>query len=186
MSFSESEVDVSQLRVLGLADHKWKRVDVALSADLKGADLVRGDYHGPLPLRAVVGEEGAVGDLIGTFWASVFLISNRLSKAFKDLRLSGWRSLPVSVKGDSNLLEDVAVLAVTGRAGPIYGAGGATRPDLDMIGQYLDPHEWDGSDLFLPRNRRSILVTGPAAKEIARFRFRNVDLRPAGIEPLPK
>jgi len=186
MASSDTALDVTQLRVLALADHNWKRVDVAPSADLKGNDLLTGEYRGPLPLRAVVREEGAIGDLIGTFWASVFLMSHGLSKAFEDLRLSGWRSFPVSVQGDPDWHEDLTLLAVTGRSGPVYGAGGESRPGLDMIGQYLDPHEWDGSDVFLPTNRRSILVTGPAAKGIARFRFRNVDLQPAGLEPLPK
>ena len=179
-------MDVTQLRVLGLAHHNWKRVDVAPLEGVNGNELLSGEYRGQLPLIAVVREGGPVGDLVGTFWANVFLMSDRLSKAMQELRLSGWRSLPVSVKDDPDLDNRLALLAVTGRAGPLYGAGGQTRPGVDAIGQYLDPREWDGSDLFLPANRRSILVTGPTAEKIARLDLRNVELLPAGIEPLPE
>jgi hypothetical protein len=186
MSTSDSELEVTQLRVLGLENHNWKRLDIAPSSGLKGNELLFGEYRGPLPLTAVVRQEGQIGDLVGTFWANVFLMSDRLKKALQELRLSGWRSLPVSVKDDPDLDERLALLAITGRAGPIYGPGGQTRPDVDAIGQYLDPLEWDGSDLFLPANRRSILVTGPAAEKIAGLGLSNLDLQPAGIEPLPK
>jgi hypothetical protein len=181
-----SNLDVTQVRVLGLAHHNWMRVDVAPSDGVKGNELLSGEYRGPLPLTALVREAGPIGDLIGTFWANVFLMSDRLSKAMQELRLSGWRSLPVSVKGDPDLDNRLALLAVTGRAGPVYGAGGQTRPGVDAIGQYLDPGESDGSDVFLPANRRSILLTGAAAEKIARLGLRNVDLQPAGLEPLPE
>jgi hypothetical protein len=186
MSISDSKLDVAKLRILALAHHDWKRLDVAPSAGLKGNELLFGEYRGPLPLTAVVKQGGPIGDLVGTFWASVFLMSDRLSKALEELRVSGWRALPITVTGGPDLDERLALLAVTGRAGPVYGAGGQTHPDVDAIGQYLDPREWDVSDLFLPANRRSILVTGPAAEKIARLGVSNLDLQSAGIEPLPK
>lgn len=181
-----SKLDVAQLRVLGLAHNNWSRLDVAPSVGVKGNELLSGEYLGPLPLAAVIRYRGTVGDLIGTYWANVFLVSDRLSKAMRKLRLSGWRTLPVSVKDEPDLDNRLALLVITGRAGPVYGACGQTRPGVDVIGQYLDPNEWDGSDLFLPANRRSILVAGPAAEKIARLGLRNVNLEPAGIEPLPK
>src|SRR4029077_15279038 len=177
-----------QLRVLGLAHHNWKRVDVAPLEGVNGNELLSGEYRGQLPLIAVVREGGPVGDLVGTFWANVFLMSDRLSKAMQELRLSGWRSLPVSVKDDPDLDDRLALLAVTGRAGPVYGAGGQTRAAVDAIGQNLGPGEGDragaglaafanfvvrggwGVSPFSPRaNGRSFFVTGPAAEKIARL-----------------
>jgi hypothetical protein len=68
-----------------------------------------------------------------------------MMRALEELRISGWRSYPVKVQNDQPTNEPLALLAVTGRAGPIYGAGGESQPGMNLIGQYLDPEEWDGS-----------------------------------------
>jgi hypothetical protein len=47
---------------------------------------------------------------------------------------------------------------------------------------FLDPHEWDGSDLFMPTNSGSVLLTGRAADIVKRARLRNVRLEPAHYE----
>ena len=145
---------------------------------------MRAEYRGPVPLPAAPRESGPRGDLVGTFWAHVFVMSPRMTRALEELRLSGWRSYPVQVQSDHRTDDSLALLAVTGRAGPIYGVGGESRPGMNPIGQYLDPEECDGSDIFLPANRHSIHLAGPAADRIARLGLRNVDLEPAGLEPV--
>ena len=79
---------------LDLQDHRWARVDIG---DLGGAD----------PHRVLVGSvdpeigrghadpAGKVGDLIGTYWAALFLISRAFVKLLTVAGLTGWRITPV-------------------------------------------------------------------------------------------
>lgn len=77
------------------------------------------------------------------------------------------------------------LLVVTGRAGPILGAGGILREGLDPIDQALDGSDWDGSDMFVPANRNVILLTDGAARRLKSARLRNVLFEPAGLTPAP-
>ena len=71
---------------------------------------------------------------------------------------------------------------MTGRSGPVPDGGTA---GLQPLGHYLDPREWDGSDLFRPGCEGTILVTARAVEAIRDAHLKNVVLQPAGLEPLP-
>jgi hypothetical protein len=102
---------------LDLQDHRWARVDIG---DLGGAD----------PHRVLVGSvdpeigrghadpTGKVGDLIGTYWAALFLISRAFVKLLTVSGLTGWRITPVPVEGNP-AIADVCLLQVVGSCGPI-------------------------------------------------------------------
>ena len=90
--------------------------------------------------------------------------------------MSGWRTYETVCEG---MPSETAwwVLGVAGRAGPVRRGKG-----LDSLSQYLDPREWDGSDLFHPANENTVLVTARAAELIRDAHLKNVRLEPAGLE----
>lgn len=141
MSTSRAPLNVAGLRRLSLARHDHLRIDVLSGADVKPNDLLRGSYRGALPLTATVKQAGRQGDLIGTFWANVYAITARFSDSLQRLGITGWGVLPISVAESSPSISGLSLLTVTGRSGPIIGAGGVDRPGVDSIGQYLDPSE---------------------------------------------
>jgi hypothetical protein len=121
---------------------------------------------------------------VGTLWANVFAISDRLKTVMEDAHLSGWAPHRLEVsKGE--LATTVWLLTVRGRAGPVYALDAAHRDGLDAAGQYLDPKEWDGSHLFVPANRTVILVTRPAAEVLAMAHVANLALDSAGLLATP-
>jgi hypothetical protein len=165
---------VEGLTKLELRSHEWLRVDLEVGPDVQPADLRRGENLSTRPIPAVVKQQGPVGDLIGTFWATVYAFTSRFRGVLQKSEVSGWGSHPIDLRSPIDITSDLSLLLVRGRAGPVFGVGGIVRQDLDPVGQYLDPSEWDGSDLFLPANRSVILVTE-----------RNVALEPAGLLPSP-
>src|SRR4051794_26299994 len=72
----------------------WLTLQVPEGADLQR--LARGDYAGPLPLQAGVLKRGRMGDLIGTGWATLRVISQRFRQVLDDAQLTGWRTFPSS------------------------------------------------------------------------------------------
>ena len=47
---------------------------------------------------------------------------------------------------------------------------------------FLDPLEWDGSDVFMPSNSGVVLLGARAAAVVRSARLRNVQLEPAHYE----
>jgi hypothetical protein len=159
------------------------RIDVLPGEDVQPNDLLRGKYDGPLPLTAVVKQAGPQGDLLGTFWANIYAITPGLLELLTRLAITGWGALPISLTGGPSG-GGLSLLTVTGRSGPIIGAGGIDMPGVDRIGQYLDASNWDGSDIFLPANSRSILVVPDAAKAVEARHPKDLQFDLAGLEPL--
>jgi hypothetical protein len=186
MSTSSSEtLDVPALRKLTVRRYGGLRLDVLPGSTVDSDQLLRGEYQGSIPLPAVVVQEGPVGDLVGSSWAHVYAVTPRFLNTLEEAGVTGWSRLPIALEGTDRGTLDLWLLGVTGRSGPIYGVGGSPRLDVDSFGQYLDSAEWDGSDMFVPSNRRVILITGRAASKLERASLRNVALEPAGIEPTP-
>jgi len=164
-------------RVCRLAHNSfWLTLEVRDGAD--PLQLARGQYIAPLPLKARVLKHGRIGDLFGTGWATLHVISERFRQLLDLNQLTGSRALPVEII-DYVLDMPVYLLAVTGRCGSEYGSGGRYRPGLPPFGMFLDPLEWDGSDLFTPTNSGVVLFGARAANVVRRARLRNVQLEPA-------
>ena len=128
-----------------------------------------------------VGEGGPETDLVGSGWAGIVLMSERFLELLAQRRVSGWRAVPVEIENDPTL-RAYWLLVITGSAGPIYGVAGARREGLPALGQYLDPAEWDGSDMFVAANWNGTLLTAQCANMLKKARLRNVRLEPAGLE----
>jgi hypothetical protein len=146
--------------------------------------LLDAEYDETVPIRVLVDQKGRVGDLVGTLWPSLYLIGDRFKKVLEQNAITGWR-------GYGTVSEDMPptgtwwILGVAGRAGPVRTGEKGVPPGLDPMEQYLDPREWDGSDLFHPANEGTILVTSRAAQAIDDAHLKNVLLEPRGLEPPP-
>src|SRR5438105_13451069 len=101
---------------------------------------------------------------IGTTWWGLDLCGDRFKKLLEQGAISGWRAYETVCEG---MPSETAwwVLGVAGRAGPVR-TGKGSPVGHDRLGHYLDPREWDGSDLFHPANENTILVTARAAELI--------------------
>ena len=144
--------------------------------------LLDAEYDGVLPIRATAEAQGKVGDMIGTFWAGLYVIDGRFKDLLERNAITGWRLYEAVCQG---LPSPAAwwVLGITGRTGRVRT--GSETP-LDPLGQFLDPREWDESDLFHPTNEGTTLVTRRAAQIIEEAGLRNVLLEPAGFSPTPE
>jgi len=142
--------------------------------------LLTGDLGGQ-PLVGVVRQPGRPGDLVGTYWAGVYLVSEHFRRSISDLGASGWFTTPVQVKGVQSQLW---LLSISGRCGPLFGVGGDPYPSGPDVGTFIDPARWDGADFFMADNNNSIHVVGSTAERIHELRLSNVVLESAGLEPV--
>ena len=147
--------------------------------------LLDAQYTGGLPIRGFVDQKGKVGDLLGTFWASLYLIGDRFKKLLEENAIGGWRAYPTICEGLQSPGE-WWVLGIAGRGGSVRTGQEAARAGLDPLDQGLDPREWDGSDLFHPANEGTILVTTRAAQVLERAHLKNVVLERTGFTPISR
>jgi len=52
------------------------------------------------------------------------------------------------------------------------------------VGNFLDPVQWDGSDIFVTENHNAIFVTQRCAEILQTIGLSNLELREEGLEPL--
>jgi hypothetical protein len=156
---------------LDLAEHSWVRVDIG---DLGGAaprTALTGATNMPFPV-AQADPTGDVGDLIGTYWAALFLASRAFIRVLSSSSLTGWQTVKITVDGNP-AVHGVALLQVVGRCGPVNETG---------LGRTLDLRSWDGSDLFVPANESSIFLSARAVDILRGAGLRNVEIETDGVE----
>jgi hypothetical protein len=178
-------LDVTGLSKLKPRRQDWLRLDLRFPASVSATAVLTGTHGFPEPIPAVIARPGPPGDLIGTTWANVYAISERLKTVLEDAHLTGWVPYLLEVSSGELASRKVWLLTVRGRSGPVYGVDGAHRDGLETLGQYLDPKEWDGSDLFVPSNRNVILIARQAAETLEAAHLSNLELDPAGLEATP-
>jgi hypothetical protein len=115
--------------------------------------------------------------------SDVVLVSDRFLETLAREGLSGWQAVPIP--GLPDLGGPYSLLVITGRGGPAYGSDGIRFPGLPALGQFLDPEQWDGSDLFVVDRQVAIYITNAAAQRLARHRLTNLELEPIVMERLP-
>jgi len=174
-------LDVSGLHTLGVKRFDGLRVEVSVLAKTE-AQILRGDVR-EHEIEVALGNPGRERDLVGTYYAAVFLASAHMRDTLTRLSIGGWTWL--RVPDSLGLSQPYGILAVTGRSGPAYGHGGLDAPVIPALGSFLDPKEWDGSDIFVASNNNTIFVTRRAADEIRVQQLSNLDLRLSAFEELP-
>ena len=124
-------------------------------------------------------------DLIGTGRAVFDLVSQRLIAVLRDDDFTGWQSYPADVYGKKGEpIDGYEVLIITGRCGPIqWEKGTKTRkpPPVPQgqgydawVGMYFDPVSWDGSDLFMPEDMTTNIITEPVKTALVKAKITNV------------
>lgn len=174
---SSSEVlDVTSVCTAQVRSHGGLRLE--LVTETPSDMLLRGFAVDVLEAR--VGNPGKLTDLISTFRASIFLMSDRFKAALERDGTSGWGATPVRVANWQ--FSPIWLLTVHGKCGPLYGTQGVPLQS-GLVGSFLDPFDRDGSDMFLPPNHNAVLVTGDCAARLARSRLSNLSLENAALEP---
>lgn len=197
MSISSPVLDLSDLCRI-TQKNRHGQVSLRLHAPKVGhkTELMDGTYSGLEPIPVEILEGGRVDDLVGTGYAGLHLVTSRFRDALITNNLTGWILKPTTMSG-SRLREELWLLSVVGRSGPVYTVGGKWLSHLDPMGQYIDPEEWDGSDFFMgtvedfrrpelvPAGGPSLL-TGRAARILAEAKLSNVGFEQVWYEPLPR
>lgn len=155
---------------LGLRSHEWARVRIS---DIGGQSEYAVLAGATVPDQVAVADaRGRVGDLIGTYWASLLIAGPRFIDVVTDAGLTGCVFVPLQITGNP-LIQDGALLQVSGRCGPIE------TPGLDQLIQ-LDT--WDGKDFFIAENNGRVRLSPRALTVLRKARLRNVLVEPARVE----
>ena len=158
--------------------------------DLDALAIYRGDTRPSLPILFEY-KKGASGskpyDFVGTTWAILDLISDRVVEALKPF--TGWATYPVTVYGKKGeLIPGYHGLIVSGRCGPIDNSRSEPRicaPPVPegrwsrrWFGLYFDEKTWDGSDIFAPEDTALTVVVEAVRWALRKAKITNVKLTP--------
>ena len=113
--------------------------------DIAGEDpwrILRGEAP-TAPLRARLFRSGRPADIVGTTDAVLKLVSLRFGETLTSFGMTGWTTIPVHP--DAALPDDLELLVVTGRCGPVYSSTRNPLPGMPALGDFIDPRNWDGS-----------------------------------------
>jgi hypothetical protein len=126
-------------------------------------------------------------DVLDTGSASFYLISDLMKKILEENNLTGWTTYRIKLYDKhNNELLGYCGFSVLGKCGPInYSKSPIIEKRLVPNGPickfykglYIDLDTWDGSDFFIPENRRGIIVTKKAADILRKSKLSNVLLR---------
>ena len=128
-------------------------------------------------------------DLVGTTWAVLDLVSDRVTSVLADNGFTGWTTYPVAIYDDrGDAIPGYHGLAVTGRCGPIDERlspvvtlppavpEGEAQPH--RIGLRFHPETWDGSDVFTPEGTAHVFVAQRVRDALVEAKVTNMTLRP--------
>jgi hypothetical protein len=133
-------------------------------------------------LLVTVRRPGRVSDLVGTYWAGVYLVSEHFRHSVSRLGASGWSTSPVPVE---DIDFPLWLLSINGRCGPLRGVGGEPIEGGPKFGTFIDPAEWDGTDFFMAERSNAIFVLGSTAESIQHLHLSNVAFESSGLQPYP-
>jgi hypothetical protein len=177
---TEALLDPSSLSTMHDRSVRGLRIHVE-GVDGDAATVLRGQQP-RTKLRGRIGQSGRVTDVVGTFHAELFLISERFVRYLAEQRLTGWHAEPVEI---ALLDAPLSLLQVHGRCGPVITASAAQPLGGSAFGSYLDPGRWDQSDLMVPDNLSRILLTPRAATALLAAKLSNLSIEAAGLETIP-
>jgi hypothetical protein len=125
---------------------------------------------------------------MGTTYAAVNLVSDRLLAILRERGFSGWTTFPIQISlDDGRALQGYAGFAITGRSGPIDDrfSESAIRPPpvrgghsgRVLRGLCFDPESWDGSDIFMPEGYAGTFVVEAVKDALEEAAVSNVEFR---------
>lgn len=180
MASTSRRLDVEHVQTLVEASFQGLRISVT-GGGVTSRDLLTGNFESQA-LVPTVRRPGRVRDLVGTYWAGVYLVSEHFRRSVTRLGASGWSTSPVPVEGIDFPL---GLLSITGTCGSVRGVGGEPIEGGPTFGTFIDPAEWDGTDFFMAENSNAIFVLGSTAKSIHRLHLSNVAFESSGLQPYP-
>lgn len=147
--------------------------------------LITGEY-GSFPFPAIFRQsDGKVlRDMLDTGFAHLFLISEKMKSLLETSHFTGWKTFPARVFDKrGNEIEGYHGFSITGRGGHVgyktdeiiekpYFEGGPIEKFYK--GVTFDADNWDGSDIFLPKDTWGISVTRKVAEKIKEHKLTNV------------
>jgi len=149
--------------------------------------LTRAEVIPQEPVRFRYDEGRQLYDYIGTTWAVLDIVSDRVVRVLTDSGFTGWTTYPVDVRyKDGQPLHGYRGLAVTGRCGPIEDKlspveilpppvpGGEAMPHY--MGLRFRPDTWDGSDVFTPAGTTAAVVTEHVRNALVKAEITNLSL----------
>jgi Immunity protein family (Imm11) len=150
--------------------------------------LTRAEIRPDRPLRFRWDEGSRLYDFVGTTWATLNIVSDRVVTTLRGGPFTGWATYPVDVRHkDGTRLHGYYGLAAMGRCGPIEDElspievlpppvpGGEAMPHY--MGLRFRPETWDGSDCFSPEGTGFIFVSETLRDALVEAKISNLDLR---------
>jgi len=137
----------------------------------------------PIVCRHSMG--GKPRDLVGTGYGTMILLSSRVVGILREKEFTGWTTYPVEVYGKrGERIDGYHGFAVTGRCGPVHWnkARRERRPppvpngcgyDV-LVGAYISPRSWDGTDIFMPKGTTYIIVLEPVMQALTKAKVSNI------------
>lgn len=177
MVSASGQLEVEQLQHLVEASFKGLRIAIK-GEGVTARRLLTGDF-GRESLACTVRQQGRESDLVGTYWAGVYLVSERFCRSMAELAASGWSRTRVRMEG---IQSPLWLLSITGRCGPLLGVGGEHLEGIPQNGTFIDPARWDGTDFFMAENSNAIFVLGSTAEAIQDLHLSNVAFELAGLQ----
>jgi hypothetical protein len=147
--------------------------------------LIEGDFNGikfPVIFKQASGKK--IEDILDTGWPSLYLISNKMKALLEKHDFTGWKVFQVKIfDKNNNIIPGYHGLSIVGRCGPI------DQRKADIIYKRLVPHgpnsayykglyvgldAWDKTDIFIPQDRYSIIVTETVFDTIKKNKLSNI------------
>lgn len=150
--------------------------------------LIKGELIPEKPIIFEHSEGGEPKDLIGTEFAMVDILSDRVFKLFRENQFTGWATYPVEIYGkNSELIKGFSGLIVLGRCGKLDNSlckqewrnppVPTGKPYQTWVGMYFDLKKWDGSDIFIPESTGYKIVTERVKTAIEKAKFKNITFK---------
>lgn len=122
---------------------------------------------GAFPLKVSKGKKWY--DLVPIQDPFNFAISRRFLDVLKKTGLTGWKTYPIAIEGQT---QDYHGFLISGKAGPLK------RPKAAgfLTGYEFEIDSWDGSDLFTPAGTFSLFCTENARQVLLESKLTNIEL----------
>jgi hypothetical protein len=151
--------------------------------------LTRGEVTPREPIRFRQDEGSRFYDYVGTTWAVLDVVSDRVLGILNESGFTGWTTYRIQMSDrGGNRVTGYQGLAVTGRCGPIDDQlsrvemlsppvpEGRVMPHY--MGLHFRPETWDGSDVFTPAGTGFVFVTEQVRDALAEAQVTNLSMRP--------